>query len=195
MKKISSLLALLLVVSISFTSCSKDEPQETLTVKSNINGTDYEKSFTVNQNSIFQDTEGFIFDLVWTSENNRDVDLDLYTDSQSRGGYLDTGFDFHYSRSASSEREDVTVLNRYNDTYGKTHINVYTSGEDTINYTLTIKNKSNGNVIKTKTGRIQTTVDEASNPNLTNSKHTSTSHGFETIGDFVKVGKKFHFGF
>lgn len=196
MKNFSSLLTLLFFACISFTSCSKiDIIKETLTVKANVNGTDFEKSFTVNENSVFTDAKGFIIELKWTSEGKKLVDLDLLMDAQSEAGNIDTGFDKNYSKASSTYEETMQIENQKEDTFGKTHITVYTSGEDTINYVLTIRNISDNKIIKTKTGSIQATIDAVDNPYVESRNHRDKSYGFETLGTFVKVGNKFHFGY
>lgn len=197
MKKTITFLTLFLAISFATTSCSKkDEIQETLVVKRTIADKDYEKTFTVDANNIKTDTKGFEISLKWSSAEDRRVDLDLYVDAQAKGGDLNTGFDEIFSKKSGSYGETISITNSNNDTFGKTLVNVYSSGEDTINFTLTVKQLSDNKVVASKSGTIQTTLESVTNQYLTNSKHSGTkSHGFMMLGDFVKVGDKFYFDY
>lgn len=197
MRKTIILLTLFLAISFATTSCSKkDEVQETLVVKRTIGDKEYEKTFTVDASNIKTDTKGFEISLKWSSAEDRRVDLDLYIDAQAKGGDLNTGFDEIYTKQSGSYGEIISITNNSSDTFGKTLVNVYSPGEDTINFTLTVKQLSDKKVVTSKSGSIQTTVESATNQYLTNSKHSGTkSHGFMMLGDFIKVGDKFYFDY
>jgi len=79
MKKITSQLMTLLFVSLALFSCSDDDAvqRETLTVTGTFDGTAYEKKFTVDADDVFTDTEGFIFELTWESQENNSFDVDF----------------------------------------------------------------------------------------------------------------------
>ena len=196
MKKITSQLILMLFVSVALFSCSDDDStqQETIKVNGTFDGVAYEKEFTVDADEIFTDTQGFVFELVWESQENNSFDVDFFADAQGTGGDLNTGFDLNYTRGVTMP-EIVTISNTSNDTFGKTHINLYSSFEDTIDYTLRIKRVSNDEIVKTITGSVQSTTDDVDNPSLIGSTHNTRSHGYKILGDFVKVGNKFYFGY
>ncbi len=196
MKKITSHLLMLLFVSLALFSCSDDDKidRETLTVKGTFEGTNYEKDFTVDADDIFTDTEGFTFELTWETQENTSFDVDFFADAQATGGDFNTGFDLNYTRGVTMP-EIVTVTNASSDTFGKTHINLYSSSEDTITYTLRIKRISNNEIVKTVSGSVQSTSDGVDNASLIGSIHNTRSHGFKILGDFVKVGNKFYFSY
>ncbi len=196
MKKITSHLMMLLFVSIALFSCSDDDEaqRETLTVKGTFEGTAYEKEFTVDADDVFTDSEGFTFELTWESQESNSFDVDFFADAQATGGDFNTGFDLNYTRGVTMP-EIVTVRNTGSDTFGKTHINLYSSFEDTIDYTLRIRRISNDEVVKTVNGSVQSTTDDVDNASLIGSIHNTRSHGFKILGDFVKVGNKFYFSY
>jgi len=197
MKKTKSLFTLFLLTSLMFVSCSDDDSvqQETLTVQGTFEGELYEKMFTVNSDDVLTDTEGFEFELDWTSQEGNDFDLDFYTDAQTSGGDFNTGFDLYFSR-AIVQPEIVQILNTDNDTYGSTLINLYDSFDDLVSYTLKVKRISNGEVVKTITNDIQSTIQSVDNQYLIGGQHfDDVSHGFEVLGEFIKVDDKFYFSY
>lgn len=177
-------MALFLAVSITLTSCSKDEPQESLTVTETISGTTVDQTFAIDAKDVFTDTKGFEFYLTWTPSN---VDVDINADIFTEKANFQTGLN-RYESDGIGSSETIKIENSDRDTFGKTLISVYSSYDGTISYNLVIKRISDGTVVKTATGSIQSTTDKVSFAG-------DDYHGFVNLGTFVKDGNKFGFDY